>query len=73
MCVVAAKATAKLTFAGRVRNPECAGELLTRLFDNDNNDGVDDDNCDTTQVGDPVRLRQLLALFFLALAATGAP
>ena len=70
--MVAAKAVGKLTFAGHVRDPERVGELLTRLFDDDNSNGVNDNDCVPTQVSNPVQLRQLLALFFPALAATGA-
>ena len=72
MRVVAAEATAKLTFAVRARDLERVGELLMRLF-NDDNKGVNDDDRDPTQVGNPVQLQQLLVLFFPALAATGAP
>ena len=70
--MVAAEAAGKLTFAGRVCNPECVRELLTRLFENDDdNIGVDDNDRIPTQVRNPLRLRQLLALFLPALVEIG--
>ena len=63
---ISAEVAAKLLFAGRVCDSEWFAKLLTIFFDPRMADMVEDDD-DVTEVGSPVRLQQLLTLFFPAV------
>lgn len=63
---ISAEVAAKLLFAGRVCDSEWFAKLLTIFFDPRMEDMLED-NDDVTEVGSPVRLQQLLTLFFPAI------
>ena len=74
LAVVAAEVTARLHFAGRIHDPILLAHLTVIFFDKDlllsgsslvggvNDDDNDDE--DVAEVGSPVRLQQILSLFF---------
>ena len=63
---ISAEVAAKLLFSGRVCDSEWFAKLLTIFFDPRMADMVEDDD-DVTETGSPVRLQQLLTLFFPAI------
>jgi hypothetical protein len=68
--VVAAEVAAKLLFAGKlVDHPSMAAHLVAIYFDRELSDsGADDDVDEIKEIGNPVRLQQILSLFFPALS-----
>ena len=63
---IAAEVAAKLLFAGRVCESEWFAKLITIFFDPRISD-MKDTGADIKEEGDPVRLQQLLTLFFPAI------
>jgi len=67
LVIIAAEVAAKLLFAGRLRDPHLVARLLMIYFDENfsltsSTEGDDD----VKEVGSPVRLEQILSLFFPA-------
>jgi Nuclear condensing complex subunits, C-term domain len=63
---ISAEVAAKLLFSGRVCESEWFAKLITIFFDSRILD-MDDDGGNIKEVGSPVRLQQLLTLFFPAI------
>ena len=66
LCAIAAECSAKLMFAGKVHDSISLAYLIVMYFDNDTNSNEDEDGDYETDIGSPVRLQQLLTLFFPA-------
>jgi condensin complex subunit 3 len=63
VAAIAAEVAAKLLFSGRVCESSLIAHLLVIFFD-PNQEEPENDDMDTKEVGSPVRLQQLLSLFF---------
>lgn len=64
--IIAAEITAKLLLAGRFHDPNLVAWLLTVFFDaslTENHD-AEENGAEVKEVGSPVRLQQLLSIFF---------
>ena len=68
---IAAEVAIKLLFAGRICDSTMIAQLFMMFFDPTNEDNVDDEEnasnvADIKEIGNPIRLQQLLSLFFPA-------
>ncbi len=65
---IAAEVAAKLLFSGRVSDHDLVGRLLACFLDPNRQKDTEDEDTDdaSTEVGSPLRLQQLLSLFFPA-------
>jgi condensin complex subunit 3 len=72
---IAAEVASKLLFAGRLRDSKWLAQLLMIFFDARLAElAMDEDDDDAvTEVGSPVRLQQILSIFFPAYAVKGKP
>ena len=66
LCVIAAECSAKLMFAGKVHDSISLAYLIVMYFNDDFNSDDDEVGDCATDIGSPVRLQQLLTLFFPA-------
>ena len=66
--VIAAEVAAKLLFAGKLNDhPSLAAHLVAIFFDSDLlKSNTDEDSDEVKEIGNPVRLQQILSLFFPA-------
>jgi condensin complex subunit 3 len=66
---IAAEVAAKLLFSGRVSDHDLVGRLLACFLDPNRQKDTEEEDTDdaSTEVGSPLRLQQLLSLFFPAL------
>ncbi len=64
--IISAEVAAKLLFSGRVCDTLLIARLLVMFFDPKAENNSDDEESNFKQVGSPVRLQQLLSLFFPA-------
>jgi len=69
--VIAAEACAKLFYVGRLRDPKILACLILVYFDKLASYSDDSDADQVNDVGSPVRLEQLLSLFFPAYSMKG--
>ena len=69
---VAAEVAAKLILLGKVRNPTWLACLLVFLFDPAAAVDDEEEEGNVLQVGNPIRVEQVLTVFFPALGAQGA-
>jgi len=64
---ISAEVAAKLLFSGRVCDSDWFAKLLTIFFDPRMEEMAKDNDADFKEVGSPIRLQQLLTLFFPAI------
>lgn len=65
---ISAEVATKLFFSGRLCDSHLVARLVVMFFDPKAEDTSDDEENDVKQVGSPVRLQQLLSLFFPAFS-----
>lgn len=68
---VAAEIASKLLFAGRTLDANLLADLIVTYFDQDIASLVSEEEDDATEIGSPVRMQQLLSLFFPAYGMRG--
>ena len=69
---VAAEVAAKLLFSGRTFDSNLVSDLVVTYFDQDLADLATEVDDDYTEIGSPVRMQQLLSLFFPAYSMKSA-